>query len=105
MALAAGPSPMMPCRLERLQIAQPLGPVEVARARRRSFQRPLGAAEHRHLLAAGDLAHDAGVALGQVGGDVAADGGDGQQLQLGAAKARNSATASSTPGSQSMIRD
>ena len=70
-------------RLERLQVAQSLGPVKGARPRRRPFQRPFRPAEHRRVLAPGDLAYDQRIALGQAAGDVARDRGYGQHLQLG----------------------
>ena len=57
--------------------------MELARPGWGPFQRPFGAAEDGHVFTAGDLAHHPGVALGQMSGDVAAYGADGQQLQLG----------------------
>ena len=93
-------------RLEHRQVAQPLRPVEVAGPGGRAFQRAFGAAVHR--------GHPRGRRSGARSAHCAGSGGAGtlpptvvtaSSAGWAAAKARNSATASSTPGSQSMIRD
>jgi hypothetical protein len=42
---------------------------------------PGAAGDHRHVLAAGNLTQDAGVAGGERGADIAGDGGDPQDVQ------------------------
>lgn len=50
---------------------------------RLAYQRPRAAGDHGHVLAAGDLAHDAGIARRERSAHVAGYGGDAEQFDLG----------------------
>ena len=66
-------------------------------------QRPDGAGEHRDLGPAGQFADLARIASRSARGHIAGDGGDADQLELRDASANRMATASSWPGSVSMM--
>ena len=68
-----------------------------------AHQRPDRAGKDLGLGPAGQFADLAGILLGQLQRHVAGDRGDAEDVQFGAAKASRMATASSCPGSVSMM--